>query len=299
MPRGHFAHPGLSDGWTGYCVLGWFLYDVPGPGLQTPFITARFVSPGAGSPFAPLAYFAALCTHIRDQGICNENRVKCNSKVKRCWRLHALWLGPIIQVVCGPSTTTPFLSKPLQAPEIIYIDCLKSGFRQLKRCICCCTYLHTPWCHPAGQSLQGTYQSNALCVGKSPTCTWCRSLCWNRTHSSLSCTLEGGGERRRKTHQGWSDSVIWSWLKAEGFGERWFLKGLLYIVSPTTKVSAAQVIALSSSCCCLEWVTQQCSKAQQFELKQNCDTKMDRWGFKELQGLLFAPKQNKRCGACS
>lgn len=104
--------------------------------------------------------------------------------------------------MCGPSTTTPFLSKPLQAPEIIYIDCLKSGFRQLKRCICCCTYLHTPWCHPAGQSLQGTYQSNALCVGKSPTCTWCRSLCWNRTHSSLSCTLEGGGGEKKKDSSG-------------------------------------------------------------------------------------------------
>lgn len=60
MPHGHFAHPGLGDGGTGYRVLGWLLYDVPRPGLQTPLVAAGFVSPGAGSPFAPLAHLTAL-----------------------------------------------------------------------------------------------------------------------------------------------------------------------------------------------------------------------------------------------
>lgn len=62
MPQGHFAHPGLSNGGTGYCVLGRFLYNVPRPGLQTPLIATGFVSPGAGSPLAPLAHLAALST---------------------------------------------------------------------------------------------------------------------------------------------------------------------------------------------------------------------------------------------
>lgn len=62
MPHGHFAHPGLSDGGTGYRVLGWFLYNVPCSCLQTPLITTGFVSSGTGSPFAPLAYFTALST---------------------------------------------------------------------------------------------------------------------------------------------------------------------------------------------------------------------------------------------
>jgi len=61
VPHGHFAHPGLGDGGTGYCVLGRFLYNVPRPGLQTPLVATGFVSPGAGSPFAPLAHLAALC----------------------------------------------------------------------------------------------------------------------------------------------------------------------------------------------------------------------------------------------
>lgn len=62
MPHGHFAHPGLGDGRTGYRVLGRFLYNVPRPGLQTPLIATGFVSPGAGSPFAPLAHLTALST---------------------------------------------------------------------------------------------------------------------------------------------------------------------------------------------------------------------------------------------
>lgn len=61
MPHGHFAHPGLGDGGTRDCVLGWFLYNVPGSGLQTPLIAAGFVSSGAGSPVAPLPHLAALC----------------------------------------------------------------------------------------------------------------------------------------------------------------------------------------------------------------------------------------------
>lgn len=67
VPHGHFAHPGLSDGGTGYCVLGWFLYNVPRPGLQTPLIATGFVSPGAGSPFAPLAHLTALCRDTQKQ----------------------------------------------------------------------------------------------------------------------------------------------------------------------------------------------------------------------------------------
>lgn len=61
VPHGHFAHPGLSDGGTGYCVFGWFLYDVPCPGLETPLKATGFVSPGAGAPFAPLAHLTTLC----------------------------------------------------------------------------------------------------------------------------------------------------------------------------------------------------------------------------------------------
>lgn len=67
VPHGHFAHPGLSDGGTRYCVLGWFLYNVPRPGLQTPLIATGFVSPGAGSPFAPLAHLTALCRDTQEQ----------------------------------------------------------------------------------------------------------------------------------------------------------------------------------------------------------------------------------------
>lgn len=67
VPHGHFAHPGLSDGGTGYCVLGWFLYNVPRPGLQTPLVATGFVSPGAGSPFAPLAHLTALCSDTQKQ----------------------------------------------------------------------------------------------------------------------------------------------------------------------------------------------------------------------------------------
>lgn len=62
VPHGHFAHPGLGNGGTWYRVLGWFLYNVPCPRLQTPLIATGFVSPGAGSPFAPLAHLAALST---------------------------------------------------------------------------------------------------------------------------------------------------------------------------------------------------------------------------------------------
>lgn len=105
-------------------------------------------------------------------------------------------------------------------------------------CLCCCKYLHTPWCPPAGQSPRGTCQSSALCVGKNLTCTWCRSLCWSRSHSSLSCTLE---EERKteETHQGRSNPLIWSWLKAQGFGEGGSWKD--YTVSPAEKVGDALV----------------------------------------------------------
>lgn len=68
VPHGHFAHPGLSNGGTGYCVLGWFLYNVPRSGLQTPLIATGFVSPSAGSPFTPLAHLAALCRDMQNQG---------------------------------------------------------------------------------------------------------------------------------------------------------------------------------------------------------------------------------------
>lgn len=63
MPHGHFAHPGFGDGGTGYCVLGWFLYNVPCSGLQTPLIATGFVSSGAGSPLTPLTHLAALWKH--------------------------------------------------------------------------------------------------------------------------------------------------------------------------------------------------------------------------------------------
>lgn len=68
VPHGHFAHPGLSNGGTWYRVLGWFLYNVPCPRLQTPLIATGFVSPGAGSPFAPLAHLAALCRDTNKRG---------------------------------------------------------------------------------------------------------------------------------------------------------------------------------------------------------------------------------------
>lgn len=68
VPHGHFAHPGLSNGGTGYCVLGWFLYNVSRSCLQAPLVATGFVSPGAGSPFAPLAHLAALCTGTQRQG---------------------------------------------------------------------------------------------------------------------------------------------------------------------------------------------------------------------------------------
>lgn len=77
MPHGHFAHPGLSDGGTWYCVLGWFLYNVPRPGLQTPLIATGFVSPGAGSPFAPLAHLAALCRDT-ETVMCSETTAECH-----------------------------------------------------------------------------------------------------------------------------------------------------------------------------------------------------------------------------
>ena len=86
------------------------------------------------------------------------------------------------------------------------------------------TYLHTPWCLPAGQSPRGTYQSSALCVGKIPTCTWCRNLCWSRTRNSLSCTLE---EETEENHKGLRNPLIWSWLRAKEFGERGVLGGII------------------------------------------------------------------------
>lgn len=104
--------------------------------------------------------------------------------------------------------------------------------------LCCFTYLHTPWCPPAGQSPRGTYQSSALCVGKNQTCTWCRSLCWSRTHSSLSCTLEEEGEKE-ESHQGLSNPLIWSWSRAKGFGEGGSWKD--YTVSPTKKTRRCPV----------------------------------------------------------
>lgn len=67
VPNGHFAHPRLSNGRTGYCVLGWFLYNVPCPGLETPLVATGFVSPVAGSPLAPLAHLTALCRDTRRQ----------------------------------------------------------------------------------------------------------------------------------------------------------------------------------------------------------------------------------------
>lgn len=72
VPLGHFAHPGLGDGGTGYCVLGWFLYNVPRSGLQTPLKATGFVSPGAGSPFAPLTHLAALCRERQKKVMCSE-----------------------------------------------------------------------------------------------------------------------------------------------------------------------------------------------------------------------------------
>lgn len=72
VPLGHFAHPGLGDGGTGYCVLGWFLYNVPRSGLQTPLKATGFVSPGAGSPFAPLTHLAALCRERQKKVMCRE-----------------------------------------------------------------------------------------------------------------------------------------------------------------------------------------------------------------------------------
>lgn len=82
VPHGHFAHPGLGNGGTGYCVLGWFLYDVSCPGFQTPLITTGFVSPGAGSPVAPLAHLTTLCRDTQKWGCVVKTTVECNSKVR-------------------------------------------------------------------------------------------------------------------------------------------------------------------------------------------------------------------------
>lgn len=79
VSHGHFAHPRLSNGGTGYCVLGWFLYNVPRPGLQTPLIATGFVSPGAGSPFAPLAHLTALCSDTETE-MCSETAAERHLK---------------------------------------------------------------------------------------------------------------------------------------------------------------------------------------------------------------------------
>lgn len=79
------------------------------------------------------------------------------------------------------------------------------------------TYLHTPWYLPAGQSPRGTYQSSALCVGKNPICTWCRSLYWSRTRSSLSCTLEGEAKKEGESSASLSSGAD---RELRGFGER-------------------------------------------------------------------------------
>lgn len=108
VPHGHFAHPGLSNGGTGYCVLGWFLYNVPCPGLQTPLVATGFVSPGAGSPFAPLAHLAALCRDTNKRGcwakpqqsayVVATQRSSCNGALLGCCNL----------VVCGPHSSACF-----------------------------------------------------------------------------------------------------------------------------------------------------------------------------------------------
>lgn len=95
------------------------------------------------------------------------------------------------------------------------------------------TYLHTPWCPQAEWSLRGTCQSIALCGGKNLICTWCRSLCWNRIRSCLSCTLEKRRGKGRDSSGSERNPLIWSWLKAEGFGEGASWKD--YTVSPARK----------------------------------------------------------------
>lgn len=126
------------------------------------------------------------------------------------------------------------------------------------------------------QSPQGTYQSSALCVGKNPTCTWCRSLYWSRTRSSLSCTLE---EEREKedSHQCLSNRLIWSWSRAKGFGESGILKGLHHLSRKKKKKKKPWqcpvnhfsqgvfqvyfrklVLPFSTSCSCSEWGNQRC-----------------------------------------
>lgn len=86
-------------------------------------------------------------------------------------------------------------------------------------CLCCLTYLHTPWCPRAGQSPRGTCQSSALCVGKNLTCTWCRSLCWSRTRSSLSCTLEEKKGRKRRVVRVWATLSSGVDRKLRGLGK--------------------------------------------------------------------------------
>lgn len=71
VSHGHFAHPGLSNGGTRYCVLGWFLNNMPCSGLQTPLIATGFVSPGAGSPLTPLADLATLCIGYTETATCH------------------------------------------------------------------------------------------------------------------------------------------------------------------------------------------------------------------------------------
>lgn len=60
MSHSHFASPGLCDGWTWYCVLWWFLHNMPCSGFQTPLETTGFVSSGAGPPLTPLAHLTTL-----------------------------------------------------------------------------------------------------------------------------------------------------------------------------------------------------------------------------------------------
>lgn len=93
----------------------------------------------------------------------------------------------------------------------------KEAFPFFSTCLFRFTYLHTPWYLPAGQSPRGTYQSSALCVGKNPICTWCRSLYWSRTRSSLSCTLEGEAKKEGESSASLSSGAD---RELRGFGER-------------------------------------------------------------------------------